>query len=193
MKRDTESVNGTPNDSRLQAIAGNQQLPELSDQEVKFLLAYCGIEPKARGPRSAAQAYMALNPNAAPVSAHVSGKQILARLKAKGLLTLILEMQGASISHATAVLLQGLKAESIKRIEYPGGIWDYAAAPDHRTRRDFARILLELHNVLSPEGVAAGGDAFRMTFAEAIAQQREQTRKIENADFTEVKSTEGKK
>ncbi|MCL4305083.1 hypothetical protein KJZ99_04165 [bacterium] len=192
LKQDTTSVNGTPNDSKLLAIAGNQQLPELSDTEVKFLLAYCGVSPKHRGPRTAAQAYLCLNPNAPPVSAHVSGKTILSRLKAKGLLTLILEIQGAGIAIATEALKQGLKAETIKRIEYPGGIWDYAAAPDHRTRRDCARVLLELHNVIGPEGVAGGGDAFRMTFAEAIAQQsdRAKSRSVESADFTEVTNHE---
>lgn len=175
---------------------GNQALPELTETEIRFLLAYTGTEPKHAGPRSAAKAYLCLNPDASPFSAHMQGKLLLSRLKSKGLLTLILEAQGAGISIATDVLRAGLRAEVIKRIEYPGGIWDYASVPDHRTRHSFARTLLELHNVLSPEG-SNSADAFRMTFAEAVAQQNEKAAadrknalEAEDANYTEVPTGE---
>lgn len=170
------------------------ELPQLSELEIRFFLAYVGLEPASTVPRSPADAYQIIKPDVKRWWAHRAGAATLARIRSKGAIPLLLEYRNLGINRALDLLDECARAETVKVIRHGGGVWDYLALPDHRIRLRAARLLLEVHGVLGPEAQVNISVDNRQTFADAIAAQTEvrelnpsgeDARHAEDAEFTE--------
>lgn len=148
-----------------------EKLPNLTEFELQFLLAYIGAEPKAPHPIAPHKAYLIVRPHVKLTTAHTNARDVLRRIQRKGGLSLILDHMGLTVARAVEVLRDSARAETIRKVYLPGGAWDYAASPDHRTRLRAARMILELQGAFLP---GEGQDDGRLTFADAVLLLTEQ-------------------
>ncbi|MBU1921105.1 hypothetical protein KKG66_09675, partial [bacterium] len=119
---------------RLEMQKYMQGINDLTETEYKFLLAYCGIDPPGSGPRDAQRAYLAIRPNVKALSAQVSGRLMLKRIREKGALPELFELRNLGLNRAVDLLGECAQAETVKIIRHRNGAWDYVYAPDYRTR-----------------------------------------------------------
>jgi hypothetical protein len=148
-----------------------EKLPNLTEFELQFLLAYIGAHPKSPHPISPHKAYLAVRPHVKLTTAHTNARDVLRRIQRKGGLSLILDHMGLTMAKAVEVLRDCTQAETIRVVHLPDGAWDYAFTPDHCTRLRAARTILELHGAFQP---GENHDDARLTFADAVLLLTEQ-------------------
>jgi len=174
-------------------------LNDLSDFEMRFLLAYCGIDPPGK-PRTTKEAYLICRPGVKTMSAQSWGRHVLARIRQKGALSEFFEQRNLGINRAIDLLQECSRAELVKIIQRAGGAWDYAHMPDFRTRLRAARMLLEVHGVVGPEALVNINVDARPTWGQQVAEQAEaeeqkrlaagKEREATDAEFTETEKKE---
>lgn len=169
-----------------------EKLPSLSELELQFLLAYVGIEPKSPHPIEPHMAYLRVRPGVTLHTAYRSGRSMLRRIQRKGGLGLILDQMGLTVVRAAEVLRDCTYADTIRKVYFAGGAWDYVTAPDHRTRLRAARTILELQDGFRQTEMYDDG---KLTFAEAVlmlTERQERSRLLgegeigDDADFEEL-------
>ncbi len=155
---------------------------QLTEDEIKFFLAYVGLEPPSSAPRTPGDAYRAISPHVKSRHwANRAGAAMLARIRAKGALPLLLEYRNLGVNRAITLLTECTKAETIKIVRHGSGVWDYLAMPDYRTRLRAARMLLEVHGMIGPEAQVNVNIDNRLTFGEAVAAQAQERERIQSA------------
>lgn len=166
-----------------------QGLSDLTDFEVEFMLALCGVDPPGK-PRSPKEAYLALRPDVKKISAQHYAPKVLARIRAKGALPEFFEQRNLGINKAIDLLLECTRAETVKVIRHGGGAWDYVCIPDYRTRLRTARLLLEIGGVIGPEAAVNVNIDNRKTFSQAIAEHEEEEDRKRLAPPIDIKDAE---
>jgi len=166
-----------------------QGLSELTDFEMQFLLALCGVDPPGK-PLNPKEAYLLLRPHVKKITAQNYAGKVLARIRAKGALPEFFEYRNLGINRAAEILHECTKAENVRIIRYGGGAWDYVRAPDYRTRLRAARMLLELNGAIGSEAIVNINVDARKTFSQAVAEHQEMEDQKRLALSTDVKDAE---